>query len=239
METHIVRDRAGTAVEAGPHEGQTVTAVSQARDAINLRLLLELRRRLKAAAERELAVAADRMRSLRTELRRAEAELRLNVRSLHTRARQLAATASRMQNAQARASGARTRLCALEQEHQDLAQQLAEAHQDADKLQHSVRACQPHRNGTLDSLVLATRALINDLEQATRDEAGLRQRGRDLIDESEVFTARCEALHKCFTAAEKATSSICGEIDAALNGLPERARPRASQAPHTAQGGGT
>jgi predicted nucleic acid-binding Zn-ribbon protein len=144
-----------------------------------------------------------------------------------------------MQNAQARASGARTRLCALEQEHQDLAQQLAEAHQDADKLQHSVRACQPHRNGTLDSLVLATRALINDLEQATRDEAGLRQRGRDLIDESEVFTARCEALHKCFTAAEKATSSICGEIDAALNGLPERARPSASQAPHTAQGGGT
>jgi len=220
MQTDIVRRPPDAASDLSGDQDQALTAVSQAREAINLRLLLELRRRLKGAAERELALGANRMRGLRDELRRAEAELRLTARALSTRSNHLAATTERIQKAQSRAVQAGARLSSLEQEHQDLAQQLANAHQAAEALQDSVRVSHPHRSGTLDSLLLASRGLINDLEQAARDEASLRQRGYDLIDETRGFAARCRALHTCFTTAGNAMSAISSDLEAGLDGLP-------------------
>ncbi|MCJ7751510.1 MAG: hypothetical protein MUQ65_10520, partial [Armatimonadetes bacterium] len=104
MEREAVQGRREAVAELGVHSGETVTAVSRAREAINLRLLLELRRRLKAAAERELAIGADRMRRLRTDLRRGEAELRLFGKSLHARGQQLGRVLARVQSTQARAA---------------------------------------------------------------------------------------------------------------------------------------
>lgn len=110
--------------EAAPTTG------TQTREAINLRVLLELRRRLKSTAERELAVGADRMRGLRALLRRAESELRLCARAVETRAQQLAQTATRVEKAQAQAAHTCARLSSLEHEHADLAQQLSAAQSD-------------------------------------------------------------------------------------------------------------
>ena len=110
--------------EAAPTTG------TQTREAINLRVLLELRRRLKSTAERELAVGADRMRGLRGLLRRAESELRLCARAVETRAQQLAQTATRVEKAQAQAAHTCARLSSLEHEHADLAQQLSAAQSD-------------------------------------------------------------------------------------------------------------
>jgi chromosome segregation ATPase len=220
MQTDIVRRPPDAASDLSGNQDQALTAVSQTREAISLRMLLELRRCLKGAAERELAVDANRMRGLREELRRAEAELRLTARALSTRSNHLAAAAARIQKAQSRAAQAGARLSSLEQEHQDLAQQLADAHQAAEALQDSVRVSHPHRNGTLDSLLLASRGLINDLEHAARDEASLRQRGHDLIDETQGFAARCGELHTCFTAAGNAMSAICSDLEAGLDSLP-------------------
>jgi hypothetical protein len=112
--------------------------VTHTREAINLRVLLELRRRLKSTAEKELAVGADRMRALRGLLRRAESELRLCARALETRAQQLAQTASRVEKAQAQAAHTCARLSSLEHEHADLAHQLAAAQSDTVGIQLSM-----------------------------------------------------------------------------------------------------
>lgn len=220
MEREAVQGRREAPVKLEVQSGETVTAVSQAREAINLRLLLELRRRLKAAAERELAIGADRMRRLRNDLRRGESELRLFGKSLHARGQQLGRTLARVQSTQARAAQTCDRLCSLEQEHQDLSQQLGAAEREATSLQRSVRSTRQVRNGTLDSLVLATEALTNDLAYAVRDQRALRARGRDLIQEGEALAARAGALHTCFSSLAHTIGSLCDEMDSALDGLP-------------------
>jgi chromosome segregation ATPase len=127
------------------------TTVTQTREAINLRVLLELRRRLKSAAEKELAVGADRMRALRGLLRRAESELRLCAHSLETRAQQLAQTASRVEKAQAQAAHTCARLSSLEHEHADLSQQLSAAQSDTAGIQLSMGSALGESGGTREA----------------------------------------------------------------------------------------
>ena len=222
MRTEAVGRRTDAAVHLGEQPEAALTAVSQAREAINLRLLLELRRRLKAAAERELAIGADRMRRLRTDLRHCEAELRLFARALETRGQQLGRTLARLQSTQTHASQTSDRLAALDREHQDLARQLDAAGQQAARLQQSVEASPQVRHGTLDSLVLAAGALANDLAHAAEDQKNLRSRGRDLIDESQALAGRAGALHECFFNLARTTAHLSDEISAALDGLPAR-----------------
>jgi len=224
MEREAVQDLPEASADPGVQSGETFSAVSRAREAINLRLLLELRRRLKAAAERELAIGADRMRRFRADLRRGEVELRLFGRALHTRGEQLGRVLARVQNTQARTAQTCDRLSSLEQEHEDLSRQLGAAAEEAAGLQRSVRSTRQVRSGTLDSLVLATEALSNDLAYAVRDQASLRARGRDLMEEGEALAARAGALHTCFSSLALAVGTLSDEMEAALDGLPARRR---------------
>ncbi len=224
MEREAIHGREDAGADLGVEPGRTLTAVSQTREAVNLRLLLELRRRLKAAAERELAIGADRMRRLRTDLHRGESELRLFGKSLQTRGQQLGRMVARIQSAQARAAQTRDRLCSLEQEHEDLSRELDAAEQQAASLRGSVRSTRHVRNGTLDSLVLATETLVNDLAHAVRDQAALRARGRDLIDESGLLADRAGALHACFLSLARTVGTLCDGIESALDGLPASRR---------------
>ncbi len=211
------------------------TTVTRTREAINLRVLLELRRRLKSAAEKELAVGADRMRALRGLLRRAESELRLCARALEIRAQQLAQTASRLEKAQAEAAHTCARLSSLEHEHADLAQQLSAAQSDTAGIQLSmsstvgesgfarqVGAARPSfahaRSGTLDSFVLATAALMSDLSHAISDQASLRARGGDLMERGDSCAARARTLQTCFQTAHRALTAMGDELRAALDG---------------------
>ncbi len=216
----IVGEGSGISLERD--SGRAMTAVAQAREAINLRLLLELRRRLKMAAGRELAIGSDRMRSLRGELLRGEAELRLFGRALQTRSSQLLRMAARIEGTQARAAQTCARLASLEREHEDLAQQLAYAEQEAAGLQRSVQSTQQVRNGTLDSLVLAAQTLANDLAHATRDQTALRARGADLLAEGQAMADRAGALRKCFLSLGTAVAMLCDEISIAVDGLPAK-----------------
>jgi len=237
MEREAVQERRETAAELGMQAGESVTAVSQAREAINLRLLLELRRRLKAAAERELAVGADRTRRLRTDLRRGEAELRLFGESLHARGQELGRMLARVQSTQARAAQTCDRLRSLEREHEDLGQQLGAAEQEAASLQRSVRSTRQVRNATLDSLVLATEALANDLAYAVRDQGALRARGRDLIEEGEGLAARAGAVHACFSSLARTIGALCDEMEATLDGLPASRRGLPAKMSHPEKNG--
>lgn len=223
MASEAVRERGKSLVEHGMGGDEAVTAVSHAREAVNLRLLLELRRRLKAAAERELAMGADRMRRLRSDLRRGEAELRLFGNSLRSRGQELGRMLARVQSTEARAAQTCERLCALEREHEDLAQQLGAAEQEAASLRRSVQSARQVRHGTLDSLVLATEALTNDLDYAVRDQGRLRARGRDLMEEGKALAARAGALHTCFSSLARTVGELTDRLDGTLDGLP---RPR-------------
>jgi len=183
---------------------------------LNLRVLLELRRRLKSAAEKELAVGADRFRNLRGELRRAEAELRLCARVLQSHATQLSQTVSRTESAQTRASQTCARLTSLERENEDLGQQLARAQDVASQLHTPLEADQQIRNGTLDSFVIATGALMNELALALRDQSSISARTRDLIEESEVLSARARSLQMCYQTLHLAMTDLSGSIGDAL-----------------------
>lgn len=195
-----------------------ITEASRARQAINLRVLLELRRRLKSAAEKELAVGADRARSLRNELRRAEAELRLCARLLQVRAEQLGRATSRAETAHDRATHTCARLTSLDRENDDLAHQLAEAQDVATQLQVSVQPERHARHGTLDSFVLATNALVNELARAVQDQSAIRTRMRDLIEENHMLAVRAEALHSCYQTTQRAMGDLCEAIAEALGG---------------------
>ncbi len=181
---------------------QAVESVSHTRDAINLRLLLELRRRLKSAAEKELAIGADRMRAVRTELHRTESELRLCACALETRAGEL------------------SRLSSLEKEHDDLSQQLGDAQRETARLRQAMQSGVPARSGTLDSFVIATAALMSDLSHAIKDESALKERGRSLIDQADTCAARARFLKRCLESANRAITSVRKEVCAALDGLP-------------------
>ncbi|MCJ7752410.1 MAG: hypothetical protein MUQ65_15190, partial [Armatimonadetes bacterium] len=144
--------------------------------------------------------------------------------SLHARGQQLGRVLARVQSTQARAAQTCDRLCSLEREHEDLSQQLAAAEQEAASLQRSARSTRQVRNGTLDSLVLATEALANDLAYAVRDQGALRARGRDLIQEGEALAARAGALHTCFSSLGRTIGALCDEMDVTLDGLPASRR---------------
>ena len=208
---------------------QALAAAAQTRNAINLRLLLELRRRVKATAQRELAAGADRLRMLRNDLHRSETELWLFSAALKTRSQELAKSITRLQNSQARASQTCSRLSSLEREQEDLCLQLDSAAREAAGLRESVRATHPTRNCTLDSLVLATEGLVNELAQAARDQAELRARGQDVVQEGEALASRARALQLCFSSLGKAVAALCDDIDGVLDGLPTR-RPSAPPA---------
>jgi chromosome segregation ATPase len=200
-ELHLVR---ASGAQAGVAQG------------VNLRVLLELRRRLKSAAEKELAVGADRFRNLRGELRRAEAELRLCARVLHSHATQLSQTVSRTETAQARASQTCARLTSLERENEDLGQQLARAQGTTSQLHTPLEADQQIRNGTLDAFVMATGALMNELALALRDQSSISARTRDLIEESEVLSARARSLQTCYQTLNLAMTDLSESIGDAL-----------------------
>lgn len=191
-------------------------AVAGARPPVNLRVLLELRRRLKSAAEKELAGGADRFRNLRNELRRAEAELRLCARILQTHAGQLTQAVSRTETAQSRASQTCTRLTSLERENEDLGQQLAQAQDVARNLHVPAEADQQVRNGTVDSFVIATGALMNELALALRDQSSISARTRDLIDESRLLAARARSLQTCYQTVHMAMTDLSESIGDAL-----------------------
>ena len=172
MESQIVPDQE-TLPDVGAEPDERVSAVSQAREAINLRVLLELRRRMKSAAEKELAVGADRSRALRSELRRSEAELRLCARMMKVRAAQLGQAAERSGLTQGRASQTCARLAALARENDDLARQLSDAQEAAGRLELSVRSEQHAARGVLEAFVLATNSLMNELSLAAQDQASI------------------------------------------------------------------
>ena len=218
-------DEASLALGLTRDRGDALIAVAQAQDAISLRLLLELRRRLKATAERELAVGADRLRTFRSDLHRGETELRLFSAALKARSQDLAKSLTRVQHSQARASQTCSRLSSLEHEHEDLCMQLDAAEREAAGLRQSVRATRPTRNGTLDSLVLATEGLVNDLAHAARDQGQLRARGQDVVQEGDALAARARALQLCFSSLGKAVAALCDHIEGVLDGLPARRRP--------------
>jgi chromosome segregation ATPase len=218
----IEQGRGATGAGAGAAVAERSAGLvgSQAQQAVNLRVLLELRRRLKATAEKELAVGADRCRGLRGELRRAEAELRLCARVLEVRAEQLAELGSRTDNARARASQTCARLASLERENDDLTQQLGEAQRAARALQLSVQAERNARQGTLDSFVLAATGLINELALAAQDQRTVHARMRDLIDENQALSERASLLYACHRTVQIALMRVCENIADALGGVP-------------------
>jgi chromosome segregation ATPase len=195
---------------------EPVRPAAHARDAVNLRVLLELRRRLKSVAEKELATGADRFRNLRNEVRRSEAELRLCVRILQTHAGQLSQAVSRTAAAHTRANQTCARLTSLERENEDLGQQLTQAQTAAGSLQLSLRADDRARHGTLDSFVIAAGALMNELALALRDQSSISARTRDLIEESEVLAARARSLQSCYQTVHMAMLDLCEGIADAL-----------------------
>jgi chromosome segregation ATPase len=207
-----------------------------AREAVNLRLLLELRRRLKAAAEKELSAGSQRVRALREEVREAEAELRLCFRMLNARADQLAQASTAVAGAQERASQTCVRLGSLAQENDDLDQQLKEAKQGASRLQLSVRAENHTSHSALESFVLATAGLVRELSQASRDQSFIRARTQDLMAESGSLASRAGSLRDCFRRVHEAMTDICEHINQGLvGGSTGRAeRPRTEPA----EGGG-
>jgi len=189
---------------------------ARAREAVNLRVLLELRRRLKSVAEKELSTGADRFRTLRGELRRSEAELRLCARILQTHAGQLAQAVSRTEAAQTRATQTCARLASLERENQDLGEQLAQAQTAAGSLQLSMRADDQARHSSLDSFVVATSALVNELALVLRDQSSISARTRDLIEESEMLAARARSLESCYQTVHMAMLDLSAGIAEAL-----------------------
>ena len=209
----------GAAYTSVADQTAAAAAASQARQAINLRVLLELRRRLKSAAEKELAVGADRSRGFREELRRGEAELRLCARLLQVRASQLAQVGLRAESARMRASQTCARLTSLERENEDLTQQLGEAQQVAEQLRVTLEAERSARHGTLDSFVVATTALINELALAMRDQSSIQARMRDLIDESQALSERAGLLHAWYQVVHRSLTELCTGIADALGGV--------------------
>lgn len=201
---------------AGPGSRRDAGAGSGVGEAINLRVLLELRRRLKSVAEKELATGADRFRMLRGELRRSEAELRLCARILQSHAAQLSQTVSRTESARVRATQTCARLTSLERENEDLGQQLVRAQSAAGSLQLATRADEGTRHGTLDSFILAAGALVNELALAVRDQSSISTRTRDLIEESEVLAARARSLQSCYHSVHMAMLDVCEGISEAL-----------------------
>jgi hypothetical protein len=89
-----------------------------------------------------------------------------------------------------------------------------------------MRAGEQARHGTLDSFVLATGALVNELALALRDQSSISTRTRDLIEESEVLAARARSLQSCYQTVHVAMLDLCEGISDALqrgNVIPDEA----------------
>ncbi len=230
MDSTALDDRTNLTLGIVEETQQALSGVAQARDAVSLRLLLELRRRLKATAERELAVGGERLRTLRNDLQRGETELRLFGAALKSRSQALAKSLARVQHSQALAAQTCSRLSSLEREHEDLCGQFEVARREASALRQSVRSARPARNGTLDSLVQATDGLVNELRCGARDQSHLRARGQDVMQEGQALATRARSLQLCFSSLGKAVAALCDDIDGVLDGLPPRRLPVASKA---------
>jgi len=187
------------------------------RDEVNLRLLLELRRRLKSAAEKELSVGRDRARGLRNQLHAADAGLRLCARAISARRDQLTRTADSMESARQQALATSQRLRALEEENEDFGQQLGSATLQATRLRESVHTDRVTQHGTLDAFLTATNALARDLRLATRDHGDIRARVTDLVEESTTLASRAKFLAAYFRSANRALTIICDSVHHALD----------------------
>ena len=208
-------------VESGGGGGDTksppFSAPLRGREEVNLRLLLELRRRLKSAAEKELSLGRDRARSLRNRLHAAEADLRLCARAISTRRDQLTRTAEAMESARQQALATSQRLRALEEENEDFGQQLGSATLQATRLRESVHTDRVTQHGTLDAFLTATNALARDLRLATRDHGDIRARVTDMLEQSATLASRAEFLATCFRSADRALAMICDNVYHALD----------------------
>jgi len=207
----------GSGVGGGDTESPSSSAPLRGRDEVNLRLLLELRRRLKSAAEKELSVGRDKARSLRNRLHAAEADLRLCARAISTRRGQLTRTADAMESARQQALATSQRLRALEEENVDFGQQLGLATIQATRLRESVHTDRVTQHGTLDAFLTATNALARDLRLATRDHGDIRARVTDLVEESATLASRAESLAACFRSANRVLAMICESVAHALD----------------------
>jgi len=215
----------GKATESPPP-----SALSRGRDEVNLRLLLELRRRLKSPAEKELSVGRDRARSLRNRLHAAEAELRLCARAIGARRDQLTRTAGAMESARHTTLATSQRLRALEAENEDFGQQLASATVQAQRLRESVHTDRATQHGTLDAFLTAANALARDLRLATKDHSDIRARVTDLTEETTTLASRADSLAACFRSADRALAMVCESVCHALDRVSGQVQAEAGDA---------
>ncbi len=211
-----------------PAEGHT-------RESVELRLLLGLHRWLKTTAERELATTAQRLRSLRNDINRGQAELRLFADALRTRSHDLARTLSRVQQSYTAAEKACARLRSLEQEHEELTSQLATARRGVQRLRASVGATPPSQLSAFGALNAATQSLASDLAQASADHSKLRARGQDLAREGDALGEQVRALQACFSSLGRAVAALCDHVDAALEARTAHSGQPTSPADHRAE----
>jgi len=204
--------QAGQAADRGRGSG----ALGQSAEGTDLRILLELRRRLKSAAEKELCVGTERVRWLRGELRRTEAELRLCAGMLRARTSLLSQARGRVDSTRVAAERTCSRLSSLERENDDLAQQLSSLQQTTMKLQQSVGSGGKGHYGTLDSFSVAASALNKQLQRAGEDQAVIRTRTRDLVEETAAVTQRASRVHACLQLTLSAIATLCEEITRSL-----------------------
>ena len=192
---------------------------SPVREGVNLRVLLELRRHLKSAAEKQLSLGGDRVRRLRNEVRHAESELRLCSCALQACLKRLGEARGRVEAARDRARESCARLSSLERENDDLAEQLHQAEGMAGGLQLSVRADRATRNGALESFMLATGELRKELCHGVQDQRAIRARAHDLFEDTEGLAHRAGSLHACLFNIQGAASALCDEIALSLDGV--------------------
>ena len=217
MQSDVAAD--GGALQISEIDAESaVAAASPAREGINLRVLLELRRHLKSAAEKQLSLGGDRVRRLRNEVRHAESELRLCSCALQACLKRLSEASGRVAAAQDRAQESCARLSSLERENDDLAEQLRQAEGITGGLQVSVQADSVTRSGALESFMLATCELRKELSHGVHDQGAIRTRARDLLQDTERLARRSGSLHACLTNIHRAASTLCDEIANALDG---------------------
>jgi chromosome segregation ATPase len=217
MQSDVAAD--GGALDMSAVDAESTAAVATpVREGVNLRVLLELRRHLKSAAEKQLSLGGDRVRRLRNEVRHAESELRLCSCALQACLKRLGEASGRVEAARDRARESCARLSSLERENEDLAEQLHQAEGMAGGLQLSVRAGSATRNGALESFMLATCELRKELCHGVQDQRAIRTRAHDLFQDTEGLAHRAGSLHTCLSSIQGAASVLCDEIAQSLDG---------------------
>jgi chromosome segregation ATPase len=193
--------------------------LSRTEEAPDLRVLLELRKRLKSAAEKELTVGTERVRWLRGEVRRAEAELRLCAGILGSRQDFLSRAVTRVESAQSAAGRTCGRLSSLEQESGDLAKQLDELYQSIAHLGRSVgEGGRAAEHGAVQTFAIASSALKRSLLHAAQDQEAIQARTRDLEEETAHLNRRSAVLHNCLRLTFRSLAALSEEIVRSLDG---------------------